>query len=231
MKTHVSSTESERLRRKIELCLPYLLSASRRFVDEPRLAELYPQYLFATHCVIRASVPLMEAASRRTREVAEADPVAVQLATYLEEHIQEELNHDEWLLEDLEVLGHSRSAILARPPSARVAGLVGAQYYWINHYHPVSLLGYIAVLEGYPPSLEAVEELVARTGYSREAFRTLIAHAELDPGHRDDLNELLDRLPLTREQSTVVGLSATCTIAALAGLFEDIVRLGSVRAN
>jgi hypothetical protein len=32
-------------------------------------------------------------------------------------------------------------------PSANVAALVGAQYYWILHHHPVALLGYMATLE------------------------------------------------------------------------------------
>jgi hypothetical protein len=231
VKPHVPGAESERLRGKIELFLPYLRAASRRFVDDSRLSELYPEYLFAAHCVLRASVPLMEVACARAQGLAEADTVAVKLAIYLEEHIPEELDHDEWLLDDLEVLGRPRSATLGRPPSARVAGLVGAQYYWIEHYHPVSLLGYIAVLEGYPPSLEAVEVLEARTGYSRDAFRTLRAHAELDPGHRDELDDLLGSLPLTRDQVTVIGLSATYTTRSLVGLYDDIVRFGSAWAS
>ena len=36
------------------------------------------------------------------------------------------------------------------PPS--VAGLVGSQYYWILHHHPVAFLGYVALMEGYPPT-------------------------------------------------------------------------------
>src|SRR5207237_3301598 len=107
----------------------------------------------------------------------------------------------DWLLDDLEVLGGGRAAVLARPPSPTVAALVGAQYYWILHYHPVGLLGYIGVFEGYPPSPAMIDGLVASTGYGRDAFRTMIAHAELDPGHRDELDRLLDELPLTPEQS------------------------------
>ena len=43
-------------------------------------------------------------------------------------------------------------------------GVVGAQYYWILHYHPVALLGWIGLLEGYPPAPEMLDELMARTG-------------------------------------------------------------------
>ena len=215
--------EGARLRAKIELALPELLAASRRLGDPPaHPASCYPEYLFATHCVVRASVPLMEAARRRALEL-DADPVSAALAEYLAEHEDEERDHDEWLLDDLEVLGRERAAILARPPSPTVAAAVGAQYYWILHYHPVALLGYIAVLEGYPPSPELVDDLIARTGHPPEAFRTLRAHAELDPGHRQELDELLDRLPLTREQSEAVGLSALASARAMARAFDEIV--------
>lgn len=148
-------------------------AASRRLIRDPRVADLYPEYLVTLHFVIRASVPLMGAAHERAVELMEGDPVSALLAPYFEEHIPEERDHDEWLLEDLEVLGKDRLSILARPPSPAVAAAVGAQYYWILHYHPVALLGHIGVLEGYPPTIEMLDDLVERTGHSRAAFRTL----------------------------------------------------------
>jgi len=222
VKTDVAASESKRLRRKIELVLPDLIGASRRLVDDSRIVDLYPEYLFTLHCVIRASVPLMETAYEQARKLAKEDPVCETLAPYLDEHIPEERDHDEWLLDDLEVLGEVRSSVSVRPPSPTIAAVVGAQYYWILHYHPVALLGYIALLEGYPPSIELVDELVDRTGHSREAFRTLIAHAELDPGHRDELDAVLDRLPVTREQSTAMGLSAIYTVQMLARAIDGL---------
>jgi hypothetical protein len=214
--------ESERLRAKIELILPGLSGASRRLILDPRIADLYPEYLFTLHCIIRASVPLMETARKCADELAPDDAVSAALVRYLDEHIPEEHDHDEWLLEDLNLLGRDRSSILARPPSPTVAAAVGAQYYWILHYHPVALLGYIGVLEGYPPSIELLDELAARSGHSRAAFRTLIAHAELDPGHRDELDTLLDGLPLTQEQSTVMGLSAISSVQMLSRAVDEV---------
>jgi Iron-containing redox enzyme len=203
--------------------LPALLDAGPRLIEHPRVAELYPEFLFSSHCIIRASVPLMETGRERAEALPEGDAVAAALAGYLEEHITEEMHHDEWLLDDLEVIGSARADVLARPPAPSVAALVGAQYYWIFHYHPVALLGYIAVLEGYPPSPRLIEDLQSRTGYDASAFRTLRTHGELDPGHAEELDELLDSLPLTREQSAVVGLSAIHTVGALARVYEEIV--------
>ncbi len=221
-KSDVIATESTRLRGKIELVLPELVGASERLMRDPRIAALYPEYLFTVHCIIRASVPLMETAQRRSRELAPKDPVSAALDPYFEEHIPEERDHDEWLLGDLEVLGKERSWVLARPPSPTVAAAVGAQYYWIRHYHPVGLLGYIALLEGYPPSPELLDELAERTGYDEAAFRTLAAHAELDPGHRDELDAVIDALPVTEEQSTVMGLSAISSVQMLARGVDEI---------
>jgi hypothetical protein len=219
----VEIPESQRLRQKIELLLPALLGAEQKLVNHQRIADLYPEYLVTMHWIVRASVPLMEAAQSRADRMAKDDPVSAQLAMYLANHIPEELHHDEWALSDLDALGRDRSTVLARPPSPTVASLVGAQYYWIFHYHPVALLGYIAVLEGYPPSREQIQDLIVRTGHRPEAFRTMLAHGELDPDHRVRLDSKLDSLPLTKMQSRVLGLSAMHTVHTLTRAFDEII--------
>jgi hypothetical protein len=103
-----------------------------------------------------------------------------------------------------------------------VAALAGAQYYWISHYHPVTLLGYIAVLEGQPPSPELPARLAAATGYPLAAFRALSGHAAADPGHGDEVFRLLDRLPLTVPQQAAVGISALHTITSTVRLLLEL---------
>lgn len=213
---------AERLRGALGLVFGELVRAGERLLGHPRIRELYPEYLFMCHCVIRASVPLMEATRELARLQAPADPVSAELVDYLAKHIEEERGHDEWLLGDLETIGVDRSAILTRPPSPTVASVVGAQYYWALHYHPVALLGWIGLLEGYPPAPEMIDQLKARTGYGPEAFRTLVVHAELDPGHGDELFETLERLPLTEEQSTVIGLNAMSSVHLLARAIDEV---------
>jgi len=189
-------------------------------VEHPRLAELWPEYLILQHQIIRATVPLTEAALGRARELD--DPLAAPLARYLEEHVDEELGHDETLIGDLELLGIDRTIVLARMPPPTVAGLVGSQYYWIHHYHPVAFLGYVALMEGYPPTLELIDELVERSGQPRAAFRTYVEHAELDPGHRDHLDRTIDSLPLDASHEVALGISAIATAALAARSLEEL---------
>jgi len=141
---------------------------------------------------------------------------------YLDEHVDEELDHDYELLDDLELLGIDRATVLERMPSPAVATLVGSQYYWLHHYHPVTFLGYVAFMEGSPPTPELVDLLIERTGYPRDAFHTFAEHAELDPGHRDHLNRVLDSLPLTSERETVLAISATSTSTLATRALEEL---------
>lgn len=199
--------------------------ACRRLFHSPRVAELFPEYLIRTHCIIRATVPLMEAAVREAGRRAHDDPVAAGVSSYLARHAREEEDHDEWLLQDLATLGVSRSDVLARVPSPTVASLVGAQYYWALNYHPVALLGYFAFMEGYPPAPSLIEYLIERTGFPPEAFRTMAEHGELDGNHRDQLDETIDGLPITRDQEVVMGLSVLSGLPLLARTLEEVLEV------
>jgi hypothetical protein len=167
-------------------------------------------------------VPLTEAALERARGLPDSDPLRRPLSEYLEEHVDEEMGHDDVLLDDLGNLAHSRAAVLGRMPSPAVATLVGCQYYWIHHHHPLAFLGFVAQMEGYPPTPELNELLMARTGYPAEAFQTFIEHARLDPGHRDHLDRTLDSLPLTPEHESMLAVSATTTMTLAALAIEEI---------
>jgi hypothetical protein len=213
--------ESRRLRTMLELVLPAVFAASDRLCGSDRVRELYPEYLVLSHGIIRASVPLMAAARDRARALP-GDAVAGMVADYCARHIGEERGHDDWLLEDLASLGVDPEVVRTRPPTPTVAALVGAQYYWIQHVHPVGLLGYVLLLEGWPPTPQTVDELRRRTGFGPAAFRTLLAHADLDPHHGEELDEVLDALPLSAAQRELLGVSALSSCARLAEALEEL---------
>lgn len=219
----VPLTNSRRLRQKIELVLPKLADVAADLVNHPQFPELYPEFLITVHQMIRATVPLMQTALARCRELEDTDTVCAIMAGYFTQHIKEEMHHDDWMLDDLELLGVSRDEVLRRMPSPAVASLAGAQYYWIHHHHPVAKLGQVAVMEGYPPTVESIELMVEKSGHSRRAFRTLEKHCHLDPHHRDDLDELLDRLPLTEEHHNILGVSALHTVDAARRAYAEVV--------
>ena len=215
-------TPSERLRRKIWLVSGPFGEACQRVFMHPRLAELWPEYMITQHTIIRSTVPVMRAGRDAALARGNADPVAAGVAEYFDVHMMEETDHDEWLLEDLEVLGIPRSTALSRVPSDTVAALVGSQYYWLFHYHPVALLGYFAFMEGFPPKRELIDDLIERTGFPDAAFRTFELHGELDPGHQKELDRTIDELPLTPEQEKALGMSALNTAVLVTRSLQEV---------
>lgn len=196
--------------------------AAHSFWSHPQLRELLPEFLFIDYSISRATTPLMEAANTVARDLSDSDPVAACLAEYLSKHIPEERHHDEWLLDDLGAVGQKREQVLERLPSPTAAALVGTQYYWVFHAHAVSLLGYLAVMEGEPPSIAFLQEVIAKTGLPVKAFRTFIEHAHLDPRHTDELNDVLDRMPLNERHKSLIGISAVQTVHWLRCAFEEL---------
>jgi len=216
-------SNSELLRKKIRLASCYD-PASTSLLLHPRLAEFYPEVLFLLHSTARASVPLMQAALERSRELAEHDEVAAALVAYLAEHIVEEADHDEWMLQDMELLGIKREQVLQRIPALGVIEAVGAQYYWIHHVHPVAFLGYLEALEGEPVAVDAVEYAMQHSGLPPAAFRTLLVHAQNDPDHSADLDRLIDRLPLDAAQTAMLGVSAITITSAVESAYSAILK-------
>jgi hypothetical protein len=217
-----SLTHSEHLGLEISLVEARLDRSCRAFLAHPSLRELFPEYLFRLYCAVRAIVPLMETALARSTSMAGSCPVAAAMVPYLTEHIAEETGHDEWLLEDMQLLGMNRSEVLSRPPSRTVAALVGAQYYLVLHAHPVAFLGYATVVEGTPVRVETLDYLV-QAGIPRAALRTLYLHAELDIAHGSEAARFLDNLPLTAEHSSLIGLSALHSIEQLSLVIDELV--------
>jgi hypothetical protein len=173
----------------------------------------------------------MEAAAESCRTEIASGELREGMLRYLTHHIPEEMHHDDWVLEDLEMLAIPRHDVLARIPPPAVAALVGAQYYWIRHFHPLALLGFIAVLEGTPPDVEYFQQTADRAEIPREAFSNLFRHGRLDPRHRDDLDRALDALPLTEDHHALLGISAFQTINMLARVVEEIIEFAGKRKS
>lgn len=217
-------THGERLKLKIGLVGGVLDRASEAFWTSPRLEESFPDYLFRLYGSVRASVPLMRAARARAAELAPACEVARALVPYLDHHVEEELGHDEWLLDDMEVLGFRREEVVSRPASSDVAELIGTYYYWIFHEHPVALLSYFSVVEGNPVRTETLDRVAATTSIPGEALRCIYRHAKLDPHHSEEVDELIDSLPLTGQQAALLETSALTVVEQLSLILRDLVR-------
>jgi hypothetical protein len=212
----MSITNSESVRTKVALCLGPLETAFEKLWSHDPLEQIVPPYLVLLHQLMRASVPLMTCGAEVCEKLAATDPLARMLGDYYLGHIEDELNHDAWALEDLAAAGYDVDCAISIVPSPQLANLVGSQYYWVIHHHPIMLMGYITVLEAFPPSKERVDEIRDRSGITEAAFRTLRIHGELDPTHSAEIDDTLNELPLSKIHLDMIGVSTLHTCEWLA---------------
>jgi hypothetical protein len=218
-------SSSSRLRRKIELALAEYRLPGRLLLEHPDARELYPHYLSRVYFIPRTAIHLMQTALERSRGLSSEDLVAAGLVPYLTRHIAEEMHGDEpgaGVLADLEAIGFNTTVLRDGMPATKIAALVGTQYFWISYAHPVAVLGYLEVIEAFHPQWSTIERLAHRTGYPRRAFRQLFEHAELDIKHSQELDTLLDTLPLEPRHERVIALSAFATIELLTEALLEI---------
>jgi Iron-containing redox enzyme len=217
------------LRAKLGPLVAEVSARSKMMADHPNPRAVYRALLELMHSEVRATVPLLVAAEQQAVELAaRGDAVAGAMVGWLQLHTREEHDHANWILDDYARVGGDPEALVVRPGSPTIAALVGSVYYWSLHAHPVAILGYCAVLEGYPPSGTFIGQLIRATGFSEKAFATLRHHSTIDVRHGGEVFELIDRLPLGARQKAVIGMTALQTADLLIVAGDEL--LGSLDA-
>lgn len=218
----VDQSHSDLLRAKIRLAAPRLDEQLSLFWNHSQFEAVFLQHLIKLYYCVNSSVPLLTSARQRSQELAQSCSVAAALAPYFREHIIEEHDHDVWLLEDIEVLGVSRADVTSRIPPSDVATLIGCQHYYIQHGHPLAMMAYLAVVEGNPPTVEGLDQLLVNTTIPKAALRSFYKHAEIDIGHSEEIWNLIDSLPLQPWHISLLGISAMLATEHIACLMENL---------
>jgi hypothetical protein len=205
------------LRQLMRLIQPHLSRAAwRMWAAEPAI-DRYREWLRTSYDLVRATAPLLAEAVSASVRHGEGD-----LARYYAGQLIEEYGHDQWIEEDWAAAGGDPAELASRIPRPAVAKLVGAQYYWLRHTHPIALAGHIAMLEWHPPDPGVVASLMNRTGLPEHAFRTITRHIDIDAEHGPPLENLLARLPHGDARQHMVSTSALTTAHALVELMTEL---------
>jgi len=221
--SQTSLSHFERLRKNLFLLELRAGDANAKFCQLAQYKEVVIEQAITNYRTSNSAIPMMKEVIRCAKLIPD-DPVCTPLIAYMEQHIPEETNHDQWCLDDLAVLGVSKEEVLARVPSPNIAAMLGSQYYWIRNSHPVAFMGYLACLETHHPTVEYVEGLIKKSGLPRAGFNCLMHHAEIDVHHKQDIIDTINRLPLTEAQYQMVEMSAFQSLRYVALMMEDVCR-------
>lgn len=131
---------------------------------------LYALWLSQAYYFVRHSTPLLALSCGRS---IENRPYHLRCIS----HLAEERGHDKLILNDLKALGFKPEDFEELPATQ---ALYQTQYYWIEHVNPVSLLGYIFILEGLAVKLGGIK---TKEVNDAKATSFLKLHSDEDVGH------------------------------------------------
>jgi pyrroloquinoline quinone (PQQ) biosynthesis protein C len=120
-------------------------------------------------------------------------------------YLNEELGHDEWILNDIGAAGGDVEAVRRSLPHAATDALVAYVYDTVQRRNPVGIFGMVFVLEGTSVALalDAADRIQATLGLPDSAFTYLRSHGRLDQEHVLDLQRILDRLPDPEDRNAI----------------------------
>jgi len=181
--TLFAETESER---NAMLAIPFIQQGAAGVLS----LESYQAFLGQAYHHVKHTVPLLMACGGRLPERLEWLRVA------LGEYIEEEMGHQEWVLNDIEVTGVDKELVRKALPLAETELMVSYAYDTVMRGNPVGFFGMVLVLEGTSVALatHAAENIQKTLALPKEAFSYLSSHGSLDAGHIDFYEGLMNKL-------------------------------------
>jgi len=112
------------------------------------------------------------------------------------EYIEEEIGHDEWILNDIAVAGGNATAVRSSQPQLPAELMVSYAYDLLNRGNPAGFFGMVFVLEGTSAALAltAADRIQRALELPDAAFSYLRSHGILDQQHTRHLASLLDKM-------------------------------------
>lgn len=112
------------------------------------------------------------------------------------EYIEEEIGHEEWILNDISASGGDAAAVRASQPELPAEVMVAYAYDLVNRGNPAGFFGMVFVLEGTSVALAltAADRIQQTLGLPDTAFSYLRSHGTLDQEHTKHLANLLEAM-------------------------------------
>ncbi len=203
-------TEKER---QYLLSSPIISACMQGDIDQ----QDYVAFLTQAYHHVRHTVPLLMATGARLPADKEwlRDAVA--------EYIEEELGHQEWILNDIQACGVDKEEVRYSQPAIATELMIAYAYDVINRVNPIGFFGMVHVLEGTSittadRAAEAIRNSLKLPG---NAFTYLRSHGALDVKHVAFFKDLMSKITDPSEQALIVH-SAKVFYQLYANIFRSL---------
>lgn len=191
--TLIEQTEIERLS---FLSIPLVQSAVKGEIDK----NMYHSFLVEAYHHVKHTTPLLMACGSLLPDRLEW------LREAVGEYIEEEMGHQEWILNDIAALGENSEKTRHGEPSLQTELMVSYAWDTIQRKNPIGFFGMVLVLEGSSvqlatPAAQAIQKALELPD---EAFSYLISHGSLDIEHISFFEKLMNKIDNTEDQKAII---------------------------
>jgi len=160
----------------------------------------YVAFLTEAYHHVKHTTPLLMAVGSRIPEEKEwlRDAVA--------EYIEEELGHQEWILNDIAACGVDKESVRHGLPAVETELMVAYAYDMVQRVNPLGFFGMVHVLEGTSITTadRAADGIQKGLGLPNNAFTYLRSHGALDQEHVKFFESLMVQIEDKAEQDLII---------------------------
>ena len=177
--------------------------------------EQYIAFLTQAYHHVKHTVPLLMACGSRLPERYNG------LRKSIAHYIEEEIGHEEWILNDIAACGGDPEAVRSGRPVLATEVMVAYAYHQIDRVNPLAFFGMVHVLEGTSTAIATNAATVIRDtlGLPQSAFTYLTSHGSLDLEHVVFFEKLMNGISDANDQDAIIHAAN-----AIYRLYGDIFR-------
>lgn len=179
--------------------------------------DAYVGFLTEAYHHVKHTTPLLMNCGARLSEKYEWLRVAIG------EYIEEEMGHQEWILDDIKACDSDAELVRFGQPKQPAELMVAYAYDMINRVNPLGFFGMVLVLEGTSVKVAslAADAIRASLGLDKKAFSYLYSHGALDVGHTDFYANLMNKIEDPKDQA-VITHAAKVFYGLYANIFAEL---------
>lgn len=179
--------------------------------------QTYVAFLTEAYHHVKHTVPLLMACGGRLSEEYEW------LRTGIGEYIEEEMGHQEWVLNDIAASGFDKEAVRKGEPSFATEVMVAYAYDMVHRVNPIGFFGMVLVLEGTSTAVatQAGQNLMKSLNLTKKSFSYLLSHGDLDVGHTEFYEGLVNKITDKHDQALLIH-TAKNFYALYGNIFREI---------
>ncbi|MDT7849276.1 iron-containing redox enzyme family protein [Methylophilus sp. VKM B-3414] len=194
----LSATEQER---NALMTLPLIQQGAQGNIT----LETYRAFLTQAYHHVKHTTPLLMACGGRLSGEYEW------LRTAIGEYIEEEMGHQEWVLNDIEACGGDKESVRHSATEQDAAChatevMVAYAYDMIHRVNPLGFFGMVLVLEGTSTAVatQAGEKIMQALQLPKKAFSYLFSHGSLDISHVTFYESLMNQVTNVEDQQAII---------------------------